>query len=296
MSWAFTDDGRMRAGWRFVFGVVVALIANAAAVTLAGGEQVSMRRLDAVYRPLLALFLLLGFSLLLNVLDRLEGNPLEALGLGVRGPAWRGAGTGILLGAAMVAAAVAVIVIGGHVSFHWAHGHSARFLAVVLIILITGALAEELMFRSYPFLELEEAAGPMVAVAVTSALFGVVHLGNPDASYWAVANTFLIGILLALARMRTRALWMSWGIHFSWNATLGLVFGLPVSGLNEFAVIVRGQARGPVWLTGGKYGIEASAVGTAVIVAGMVAVIRWVRQRPAPAREVEVPVTGGPAA
>ena len=48
----------------------------------------------------------------------------------------------------------------------------------------------------------------------------------------------LIGVVLSVAYLRTRALWLPWGIHFAWNATLGLVFGLPVSGIRLFNVVV----------------------------------------------------------
>ena len=44
------------------------------------------------------------------------------------------------------------------------------------------------------------------------------------------------------------------------------------SGLTDFSVLVRARASGPLWATGGDYGIEASAVGTVVIVLGLVAV------------------------
>jgi len=107
--------------------------------------------------------------------------------------------------------------------------------------------------------------GPVLGIAVLSLLFGLVHWGNPSRTVVSTANTVLIGIVLAIAYLRTEALWFPIGIHFGWNFTLGVVFGLPVSGIDAFGVIVHGQARGPLWLTGGAYGIEASAVATGVV-------------------------------
>jgi hypothetical protein len=144
-----------------------------------------------------------------------------------------------------------------------------------LIVLICGALAEELMFRGYPFQRLEEGIGAIGAIAVFSLLFGAVHLVNPGASVWGLVNTILIGIVLAIAYLRTRALWLPLGIHFAWNATLGLLFGLPVSGLRVFNVAVRATTRGPVWLTGGSYGVEASLTGVVVVLLGLLAVWKW---------------------
>ncbi len=148
-------------------------------------------------------------------------------------------------------------------------------VVVVLIVLVFGALAEEMMFRGYPFQRLEEAIGPTGAIAVFSLLFAAVHLSNPGASPLGLLNTVLIGIVLAIAYLRTRALWLSWGIHFGWNATLGLLFGLPVSGLRIFNVVTHATAKGPRWLTGGSYGIEASAPGAVAVIIGLVVVCKW---------------------
>src|SRR5207248_365510 len=107
------------------------------------------------------------------------------------------------------------------------------------------------------------------AIVVLSILFGAAHLRNPHATLLGAANTALIGIFFSVAYLRTRALWMPFGMHFGWNMTLGMLFGLPVSGITSFGVVVQGVARGPYLLTGGDYGLEASATGTAVILLGI---------------------------
>ena len=127
-----------------------------------------------------------------------------------------------------------------------------------------------------------EAVGTPAAVAITSCLFGLAHLRNPHASLWGAVNTAEIGALLALAYVRTRSLWLPWGIHFGWNAALGLGYGLVVSGYSEFSVLVIGSAQGPRWLTGGEYGIEASATATAVIAVAIVVLVALVKPRAAP--------------
>lgn len=156
-------------------------------------------------------------------------------------------------------------------------------IVAVLLVLVTGALAEELMFRGYPFQRLQEGIGSLGAIAVFSILFGAVHLVNPGASLWGLINTILIGIVLAIAYIRTRALWLPWGIHFAWNGTLGLLLGLPVSGLRVFNVAVRSTVQGPLWLTGGGYGLEASLSGALVVLLGLVVVWKWPLSRLGPA-------------
>jgi uncharacterized protein len=142
-------------------------------------------------------------------------------------------------------------------------------LGAVFLMLLCGALAEELVFRGYPFQHLETAIGSIQAVVVISFLYGLLHLLNPYPARWGIVNSFLIGVLLSFAYLRTRALWLPWGFHFAWNATLGLLFGLPVSGIRVLNLWTYTDAFGSDWLTGGKYGVEASASVTAVILLGM---------------------------
>jgi membrane protease YdiL (CAAX protease family) len=285
MNILLEDDGRLRAIWRFAVAVVFSIAANSFALMVAQILGRSPRRFDLVYRPTLMFLLLVGYSLLLIGLDRVRGHPLAAMGLGRRGPWLRDTAVGLLLGAGMIVAAVVVIAFVGSLNMHLSlTSRTAKLAAVELVILVSGALAEELMFRGYPFQRLVEAVGATGAIIFFSVLFGAVHLRNPYASAWGFVNTLLVGVLFSIAYLRTRSLWMPWAMHFAWNIMLGLVFGLPVSGLTDFAVLVQSQARGPVWLTGGSYGIEASALGSVVIVLGGVAVLLFV-----PKREVTKP-------
>jgi hypothetical protein len=107
-----------------------------------------------------------------------------------------------------------------------------------------------------------------------------VHWGNPSRTVFSTANTVLIGAVLAIAYLRTRALWVPIGIHLGWNFALGVLYGLPVSGINSFSIFVHGHPGGPLWLTGGDYGIEASGVGTVVILLSVIPVLLICR-RPA---------------
>jgi hypothetical protein len=130
-----------------------------------------------------------------------------------------------------------------------------------------------------------------------SALFGVVHMGNPHVSdnravqVFAFANTLLVGVVFAIAYLRTRALWFPWGLHFSWNASMGLIFGLPVSGIDDFSVLVHARARGPVWFLGGGYGMEGGLLGTLLLLFGLCYVLLFVH--PAKAEKSQPPLDEG---
>ncbi len=278
---------RLRAGWLFLLGLMIVYAANLLAGGLASPAG-SLRRFDVIYRPLLLLLVLAGFSGALKVVEGIEGSPLVAVGLARREGWLRDIWIGLLLGGGMVTIAVVVIAVAGRYTAFFSHGlHAAGAAVTVVFILATGAMAEEVSFRGYPFQRLIDCVGPTAAVLIMSGLFGAVHLVNPHASFWGFLNTALIGIVLSVAYLRTRLLWMSWGIHFAWNVVLGLVFGLPVSGLNEFAAVVYGRAEGPRWMTGGRYGIEASLIGAMVFVVGIAAVLVLIPPRAVPPDQPE---------
>jgi len=275
---AFTDDaGRLRPGWAFLLSAVLScgifLVSGFTAASLAGDHPL---RFELLFRTLLAGLLLVLFSWLLTVGNHVESHRLAAQGLPLISGSLKQAATGCMLGAFLVITAVVPIAISGSLALRFTFNrHVLPRIGLVLFVLLVGSLAEELMFRGYPFQRLVEAIGPVRAIAVFSVLFALLHWWNPGASVWGLINTVLIGIVLAIAYLGSRALWMPWGLHFAWNTTMGLVLGLPVSGIRIFNVAIHATASGPKWLTGGSYGIEASALGTLVVLLGL-ALILWV--------------------
>ncbi|MGB8768615.1 MAG: CPBP family intramembrane glutamic endopeptidase [Candidatus Korobacteraceae bacterium] len=269
-----TSTGRLHPVWAFVvsamFSVLAFLVAGYAAGAMAGDRVLLF---ELIFRPLLALLLIALFVWMLATVDHLENHRIAAMGL-PRAPGWlRQFTTGCVLGFLLTVLAIIPIAIWGQTSSRFRLSlHTLPRVGAVLLVLLLGALAEELIFRGYPFQHLEQGIGAIGAITVFSVMFGAVHLANPGASLWGLINTILIGILLSISYLRTRALWLPWGIHFGWNFALGFLFGLPVSGLRLFNVMVRTTASGPQWVTGGNYGLEASATAVVVILVGVVMV------------------------
>lgn len=271
----FLPDGRLRPFWRFLVSVLLLFAAQFAAVTvglLFAGRD--MRLLMALSRPLSMVLLLLAYAWMLRTFDRVPGNPLSAMGLPGGRRALADSFFGMLLGTAMVFLTVAVIGWLGNLQISAdIHGlKTGTLLVEVLVVLSTAAMAEEIAFRGYPFQRLMEATGPGGAIALMSALFGAVHLRNPASSTIGLLNTMLIGIVFAVAYLRARTLWLPWGMHWAWNSVLGAGVGLPVSGL-DMSVGIRTRATGPLWLTGGAYGPEASVGCTVAALAALVVVL-----------------------
>jgi hypothetical protein len=70
--------------------------------------------------------------------------------------------------------------------------------------------------------------------------------------------TAAASIAFTAAYQLSRRLWLPMGMHFAWNYLLSAVLALPVSG-HEARGWVQGSMTGPEWLSGGAYGVEASA-------------------------------------
>lgn len=284
------DDFRLRAGWRFLFSIPVLYFAMFVAGTMAAtvaGDHLAIE--ESIYRSLLMLLLLASFMALARVLDQPEGSVLTYLGL-PRANWLRQTLTGALLGFGLIFLAVLITAVffNYHITKIVLTPRTLVSPLLVGFMLLCGAMAEELMFRGYPFQRLVEGIGKVGAILVLSAWFGSVHLNNPHVGdsravhVFAFLNTLLIGIVFALAYLRTQALWLPWGLHFSWNFTMGLIFGLPVSGITTFSLLVKAKAQGPAWFLGGGYGFEGGLIGTMVSLLGLLYVVFFVRQVAAP--------------
>jgi membrane protease YdiL (CAAX protease family) len=141
-------------------------------------------------------------------------------------------------------------------------------LLVTLVVFAVGALSEETLLRGYPLQTLVRSEQIILGVAVTSVLFSLGHLGNPDIGYLSLLNTLLAGVWFAAAYLKTRDLWFPFGMHLMWNWLQGPVFGINVSGIADLSPdpVMRTTDHGPAWLTGGTYGIEGGIACTVAIV------------------------------
>jgi hypothetical protein len=288
-------EGRLRSGWRFLLAIITLFGAFFVTDVLGRSVSANIALQNMINRPVAAAIMFLVFLWMSRNLDHAP-DPAEYIGLGLDRRWRRDFGGGLLLGATLVSACVGVIAIVG--GFHFEAGPPLTVsrwtgVAVVAWIFFFGAILEELGFRSYPFYRLIESlanlasllpfqaikdrgksVGAWSAILLLGGLFGAVHLANPNATFWGFANTVLIGVFFGLLMVRTGSLWLLWGLHLGWNFTLGALYGLPVSGLNQFSVLWIGRPGGPTWLTGGAYGIEASATATMAILLALIVLIR----------------------
>ena len=162
---------------------------------------------------------------------------------------------GVGFATAMIAAGDALIVATTSVRHVRGSGWTA---AELIVVFIPAALHEELAFRGYVYQKMRM-WNRGAAIAVTSAIFAALHAGNRGITPLAIVNLVLAGVMLALAYERYRRLWFPIGIHLAWNVLSGPILGYGVSGYAAHATLLRTVGGGPPWITGGAFGVEASA-------------------------------------
>ena len=208
-----------------------------------------------------ALTVALGYGAFAWCVRRLERRAPTEIALA---GAPRAVGLGTLVGIGIVLVAVVVIGLAGGLSI--APSGEPLFAVAALASAATAACMEELLVRGVVLRTLEHWGGTWLALAVTAALFGALHLTNPGAT-WISALTIALtgGLILGLAYVATRRLWLAVGLHFGVNAAQGALLGLPVSGGGTRGLFVTNVTGSDV-LTGGRFGVESSLT---VLVVGL---------------------------
>ena len=272
------ENHEVRSGWKFAIYIVFFLliwVATGIVLTMFFDlERVAENQLAVLALNDVALFIPAVAAMLLTVrfVDR---RPLKTYGIGFL-PGWRRQFiSGLLLAAAMLGVLMLGCMLLGHLSIEWT-GSQVPGISILetFLILLLAALNEELVFRSFPLQVLIDGVGKWPAMVIMSALFGALHIKNPNSSPLGIINTILAGILLSLAYVRTRSLWLPYAIHVGWNLGLGFVLGFALSGLGIASLWTTGVS-GSDTILGGSYGPEGGLLGTFIFAGSAVIVSRY---------------------
>jgi uncharacterized protein len=271
------SGGRFRAYAQFVAAVLyfffARMLARHAAHSLASEQWT-----DLVQQTVLVFLLLLGYAGMGYWLSG-QIHPVSAQGL-PRRPGWPGeAGTGLAVGWSIaVVCVLPMVLIGGIAIVLSLQGSAWGWLAADTAFFALAALAEEIAFRGYGFQRFAHAVGPVGAAVGFAAFYAIVQVRAPGTNRASVAVSIALTLLLSTAYVRTRALWLSWGLNFGWKASRALLFGLAVSGVSHHSPVVQGDPMGPFWLTGGGFGLDGSWIAFIVLLAAIPVVFRVTRE------------------
>ncbi len=188
--------------------------------------------------------------------------------------------TKVLLGIAIGSGLILV-----QVGFLWITGNyritgfqpSQEVIKYILLMLLVGFI-EELITRGVIFRLVEKWAGSTIALLVVAVEGGLTHATNPNATLWSsVAVGLEFGILMTLVYMTTRNLWVVSALHFAWNFTMGGIFDIAVSGTDAQSLF-KATLEGPLWLTGGAFGIEAGTPAIVITIISSAILIRYLKK------------------
>lgn len=243
------DRGDRRRGLQLLLGIVLFVLAQfvmLAVAGLIGGPAASL--IGACVGAAVALG---GYLLIVGPLG---GRP----GLALRG---RGKlaelAIGLVLGTALLVLSVGLIALLG--GYRVTGISASPQLLMPLAIGIGAGVVEEVVFRGILLRVLDAWLGSWAALALTSLLFGLMHLTNDGASLLTALGLVIeAGVLLGAAYLLTRRLWLAFGLHIAWNTVQAGVFSSAVSGSGTQNGLLVAELSGPTWLTGGSMGIEGS--------------------------------------
>ena len=169
-------------------------------------------------------------------------------------------GLGLLIGFAFFVVVVGIMALAGLYRVSSVQFDGLGLLSAFLTFMVV-AVGEEVLFRGIIFRLIDQQMGTVVALVVSSLLFGFAHMMEPNATVWSSAAIAIeAGLLLGAAYKFSGTLWLPIGIHWAWNFSQGNIFGIAVSGHDAGATILFPTLQGPDLLTGAGFGAEASII------------------------------------
>lgn len=197
-----------------------------------------------------------GFAVYIGFAHLVEQRAASELDLPGRG---RELGYGLLLGAGLYTVCELILMALGIYRIEGLN--PLRFMLPAMAMALSSSVFEELLFRGVLFRSVETWFGTWAALVVSSLVFGLSHLMNPQGTLeGALFIAVEAGVLLAAAYILTRRLWLCIGFHLSWNYTQSAVFSGIVSGNEAEEGLIRSTVKGPTLLTGGDFGVESSVL------------------------------------
>lgn len=218
-------------------------------------------------------FILLLFIFWVKVIEK---NSLSTLGF-VKKNWLKYLGWGILISLLQMGVIALVYQVGGIGTFE------LNELSLEPILFILGLFpfwllqggTEEVATRGWLLTRIAARTNLPLAIAISSSLFGILHLGNSGVTFISLLNIVLDGVLAGLLLIYTDSIWLVVAQHGTWNYVQGNLLGFQVSGTGADASIFSfTMGSGPGWLTGGEFGAEGSIITTLVLLVSLVIVYR----------------------
>ena len=176
--------------------------------------------------------------------------------------------SGLLLGIGLI-----VLGFGTLYIFNFLSVASIQFSLIdqlfYLSLFAVVSLNEEIAIRGYILQNLSSSFNKYIALVLSSLVFMIMHIGNPNMSAVPLFNLFLAGLLLGVYCIHKNNLWFPIGAHITWNYFQGPVLGFEVSGNDVDSIFIQSLS-GSELITGGEFGFEGSIILTVLMIIGIV--------------------------
>ncbi len=292
------EQARLRAGHRIILQLTAFFIIMKSLFFLLGFQG------KITGNTSLWVFLAIGAIRLFRVLISvplagrfLDHRPFADFGIRITKDWLKDLGFGMGLGILLMSSVFIIEFFAGWVSIsetlHTANPGQPFILSIIVffILFVCVGFSEELFYRGYHLTNLAEGlnfktVGPknsiILAATLSSVLFGIFHMGSPNAGLVSTINIILWGGLFSLPYILTGSLAIPIGIHITWNFFQGNVFGFPVSGaafVSEAVTFFSIKQSGPEIWTGGAFGPEAGLLNFFALIAGIFIIAGWIKFR-----------------
>lgn len=178
---------------------------------------------------------------------------------------------GLGLGAIIMATGFTTLVFIQEIEWTVTNFETVSILQSVSLFAMV-SLSEELLLRGYVLNNLMKTMNRFRALILSSLMFTLLHVFNPNLSWIGFFNILLAGILLGLPYIYTQRLWLPLALHFSWNFFQGPIFGFHVSGHETYSLITQSRTTDNIW-NGGTFGFEGSVL--SLVYEAMAIFILW---------------------
>ncbi|MDC8756372.1 CPBP family intramembrane glutamic endopeptidase [Janthinobacterium fluminis] len=269
----FDEQHQLRNGWKILafLAVTASLIFPSVLVLKTLPPELRM------YAPKIV-FLVVGVLTATWLCLRAEGRSLASVGCRLDRRFGRQFGLGLAGGVgALLLVALLVRMSNGYHLVVASHAALPNLLKGAVLMLGIAAM-EELAYRGYAFQRAIRGMGVLGAQLLFAVIFCASHPLNGGMSVammlLVMLNIFLFAIIAGICYVRTGSLAASIGVHMGWNwAQQSLGFGVGGADVHGwYAPVFHGR---PDWLTGGAFGLEASAASTIILVGATVVLACW---------------------
>ena len=222
----FINAGQLRAGWRLLLWLLIAVGIQVLIGTVA--QRLHLMNEGAFLDPKrlllgdwVATFIPVIIATL--VMTRIERRRLSDYYIPVHGLLGKSFWVGVLWGIAAVSLLMGLIALAGgyRIGGVALHGQVAYWVLMWLAAAVSIGIVEEVTFRGYMLRTLGDGIGFWPAACILAFLFGALHYFTKPHERWEdFASTGLLALLLSLTIARTGSLaWaMGWHFGFDWGA------------------------------------------------------------------------------